>query len=207
MKVMGRTLMCLGLLSLGVAAQAGLERWSRIERPALRRELTGLPLALDGWTGAELAVDPKVLAEAQATEFVSRSYTNPKFPGVALSLWINYSVKGDNMRHSPEICLPSHGGSKIESQTRVLPIAAPGGRDVNVTRLGYSQGEVVQGVGFWYYIFGEGAVERWVRGLPITSRSSHGRPTRGSAFRDFARAVLGGLEPILPLDRAEYHVP
>ena len=66
--------------------------------------------------------------------------------------------------------------------------------------------------------------ERWVRGLPITSRSSHGRTTRGSgltvevfwrheldpeseAFRDFARGLLAGLDPILPADRASYHVP
>ena len=95
---------------------------------------------------------------------------------------------------------------------------------MSVIRLGYAQGDLVQGVGFWYYIFGEGAVERWVRTLPITSRSSHGRTTRGSgmtvevfwtgeseekvaAFQDFARAVLAGLEPILPTDRADYHIP
>ena len=224
MLAMRRALICLGLLSVGVAAQAALERMSRIERPPLRRPLVSLPLALDGWLGADLPVDPHILSESQATEHVSRSYTNPKFPGTALSLWINYSRIGDNMRHSPEICLPSHGGTKIESQTKVLAIPGPDGRSVPVSRLGYAHGELVQGVGFWYYIFGEGAVERWVRGLPITSRSSHGRTTRGSgmtvevfwgggateqaaAFEDFAHAVLGGLEPILPASRAEYHVP
>ena len=224
MKAMSRALVCLGLLSVGVVAQAALERMSRIERPPLRRELAGLPMVLDGWTGVELPVDEKLAAESQATEYVSRSYTNPKFPGIALSLWINYSLYGTNMRHSPEICLPMHGGTKIESQTKVLPIQGPDGRDVSVIRLGYSQGDLVQAVGFWYYIFGEGSVERWVRGLPITSRSSHGRTTRGSgmtvevfwtgesdeklaAFEHFAHAVLEGLEPIMPTDRAEYHVP
>jgi hypothetical protein len=60
--------------------------------------------------------------------------------------------------------------------------------------------------------------------LPITSRSSHGRTTRGSsmtveifypgdhdpegdALREFTRLLLVALEPILPLDRAEYFVP
>ena len=67
-------------------------------------------------------------------------------------------------------------------------------------------------------------LENFVRRLPITSRSSHGRTTRGSsmtvevfypgdddpdgeALRSFAQALLIALEPILPLDRAEYHVP
>ena len=219
-----RALLCLGLLSVGVVTQAAIDRMSTIERPPLRQALGSLPMRLEGWTGEEIPVDEKIAAESQATEFLSRAYTNPKFPGIALSLWVNYSLYGTNMRHSPEICLPMHGGTKIESQTKVLPIAGPDGREVPVMRLGYSQGELIQGIGFWYYIFGEGKVERWVRGLPITSRSSHGRTTRGSgmtvevfwtgesddkvaAFQDFAHAILGGLEPILPTDRAEYHVP
>ena len=39
MKAMRRALICLGLLSVGVAAQAALERMSRIERPPLRESL------------------------------------------------------------------------------------------------------------------------------------------------------------------------
>lgn len=224
MKTTGRIALCLSLLLSGVAAQASLERMSRIERPPLRRELASLPLTLGGWVGVDFPVDSKILAESQATEYVSRSYTHPKYPGVALSLWINYSRIGDNMRHSPKICLPGHGWTEVESQTCVLPIPAPGGRLNPVTRLSYEREKAIQGVGFWYYIFGEGAVERWIRGLPITSRSSHGRTTRGSgmtvevfwtgdgedrlaALQDFSQAILEGLEPILPEGRATYHVP
>jgi hypothetical protein len=93
-----------------------------------------------------------------------------------------------------------------------------------MTCLGYSKGELVERVGFWYYIFGEGKLEKLVRRLPITSRSSHGRTTRGSsmtveifgsgdhdpddsALQDFAHSLLLELEPILPSERAEYHVP
>jgi hypothetical protein len=224
MKAIVRAASCFGLLAVGVAAQATLENLSRIERPPLRRPLATLPMTLDGWVGKPEAIDPKILQESQATECLSRTYVHPKFPGEPLTLWINYSIRGDNMRHSPKICLPSHGAVEVESLTRVFAIPAPEGREVSVSRLGYSEGELVQGVGFWYYIFGEGKIERWVRGLPITSRSSHGRTTRGSgltvevfwngqadpeslAFRDFARALLAGLEPIIPADRAGYHVP
>ncbi len=224
MNAIGRATLCLSLLSAGVGAQAALENWSRIERPTLRRPLTSLSLRLGGWTGRDLAVDPAVLAESQATECVNRAYENPKYPGVTLKLWINYSIRGDNMRHSPKICLPSHGGTEIESQTRVMPIPGPSGRPRAVTRLGYQLGETITSLGFWYYIFGEGKIERWVRGLPVTSRSSHGRTTRGSgltvevfwngevdptsaAFGDFAAALLVDLDPILPAERADYHVP
>ena len=224
MIVLGRATLCLSLLAAGVGAQAALETWSRIERPGLREPLVSLPKMVGEWTGRDMEVDPKILAESQATECVSRAYENSKFPGVVLTLWINFSIQGDNMRHSPKICLPSHGGTEIESQTRVLSISGPSGRDLPVTRLGYQLGESVTGVGFWYYIFGEGKIEQWVRGLPVTSRSSHGRTTRGSgltvevfwnaeadpqatAFTDFARTLLVALDPILPAQRAEYHVP
>ncbi len=141
-----------------------------------------------------------------------------------LSLWINYSKHGLNLRHSPEVCLPSGGWTKVESQCRIVEVDRPGDNPLVLTRLGYSQGELVQGIGFWYYIFGEGSVERYVRQLPITSRSSHGRTTRGSgltvevfcpgefdpdgeALQDFAKSLLSALEPILPDNRAEYFVP
>ena len=109
-------------------------------------------------------------------------YESRKQPGLQLTLWINYSEKGTNLRHTPEICLPSGGWTKIESQTRVLNVTAPSGKDVLITRLGYGRGELVEQVGFWYYIFGEGKLENFVRQLPITSRSSHGRTTRGSSM-------------------------
>ncbi len=224
MNAIGRATLCLGLLACGVAAQAALEDLSEIERPPLRRPLASLPRSLGTWNGVDLAINADVLRESQATEVISRSYESPKYPGIKLTLWVNYSLHGNNMRHSPEVCLPSNGWSKVEAHSRVVPIPGPGGKDEPVTRLGYSKAELVQAIGFWYYIYGEGPIERWVRGLPITSRSSHGRTTRGSgltvevfwnsngdaelpAFRDFSAALLAGLDPIMPLARAEYYVP
>ena len=224
MKATGRVTLCLGLLGLGVAAQAAIEKLSMIERPELRRPLSTLPTKLGEWVGNDEKIEEKIREKAQTDDCLSRTYANPKFPGIALSLWINYSREGTNMRHSPEICLPSNGWTKVESMTKVMGIPGPDSKESPVSRLAYAQGELVQGVGFWYYIFGESGIERWVRGLPITSRSSHGRTTRGSgltvevfwnnggdpdsqAFQDFAQVLLGGLEPIMPTNRAEYHLP
>ena len=212
------------ILAAGLGAQGALEEATRGERPEPRRPLASLPLRLGEWAGRDEPLDERVRVESQADEYVNRIYEHPARPGRPLALWINYSRTGLNLRHSPEICLPGQGWRKVESLCRVLTVRPAGAASLSITKLGYAQGELVRGVGFWYYIFGEGPWERYVRRLPITSRSSHGRTTRGSgltvevfcpgdadpdgqALRDFAAALLPALEPILPADRACYYIP
>ena len=224
MTQMHRCLLCAGILVLGLTAQGELKRLNQTERPSLRRDLESIPLELGDWAGQKEDVAPNIVERAQTTEYLNRVYESRTQPGLRLTLWINYSEKGTNLRHTPEICLPSGGWTKIESQTKVLNVLAPNDKMVRITRLGYGRGELVEQVGFWYYIFGEGKLENFVRQLPITSRSSHGQTTRGSsmtveifypgehdpdgdALRDFAQALLIALEPVLPHDRAEYYVP
>ena len=224
MTQMNRCLLCAGILMIGLAAQGELKRLNQTERPSLRRDLASIPLDLGDWVGQDEPVAPDIVEQAQTTEYLNRVYESRAQPGLRLTLWINYSAKGTNLRHTPEICLPSGGWTKIESQTKVLNVLAPNDKKVRITRLGYGRGELVEQVGFWYYIFGEGKLENFVRQLPITSRSSHGQTTRGSsmtvevfcpgehdpdgdALRDFAQSLLIALEPVLPQDRAEYHVP
>jgi len=218
-----RVALCLGLLAAGIAAQVGIDRACRADRPALRGGLAEIPMALGTWVGRDEPIAPEILERAQADDWLNRVYEDPARPGRRLSLWMNYSATGLNMRHSPAVCLPAGGWRAVESSTRVIEVAAPG-RALRISRLGYAQGELVQGVGFWYYIFGEGRAERWVRRLPIAGRSSHGRTTRGSgltvevfcpggadpegeALAEFSAALARALEPLLPEDRADYHVP
>jgi hypothetical protein len=208
----------------GLAAQAGLEHFSQTERPPLRQSLSLIPRRLGAWTGVDEPVAPDIVERAQTTEYLNRAYQSREYPGLKFTLWINYSEKGTNLRHTPEICLPSGGWMKIESQTKILTVPTRNGTPIQVTRLGYSRGELVEHVGFWYYIFGEGRLENFVRKLPITSRSSHGRTTRGSSMTvevfypgdqdpdgdllsDFSRSLLYELEQILPVGRAAYYVP
>jgi len=224
MTQMHRCLLCAGILMIGLAAQGELKSLNQTERPSLRRDLESIPLELGDWVGQKEDVAPNIVERAQTTAYLNRVYESRTQPGLRLTLWINYSEKGTNLRHTPEICLPSGGWTKIESQTKVLNVLAPNDKVVRITRLGYGRGELVEQVGFWYYIFGEGKLENFVRQLPITSRSSHGQTTRGSsmtveifypgerdpdgdALRDFAQALLIALEPMLPHDRAEYYVP
>jgi EpsI family protein len=219
-----RVTFCTAVLILGLVTQAGLEAMTTIERPALRGRLATIPLELGNWVGHDEPVDPEILREAQTDDYLNRVYEDRDHPDRRVSLWVNYSRTGLNLRHSPEICLPSGGWERVESECKVIGVKGPGGTDVPVTRLGYARGELVQSIGFWYYIFGEGRLEQYVRGLPITSRSSHGRTTRGSgmtvevfcpgqsdpdgeALRAFSRELLTAVEPILPASRAHYHIP
>ena len=219
-----RAASCAALLVVCLAAESLAERAVESPRPEPVRPLSTLPLRLGTWVGRDAPVASEILEKSQADQWLNRVYEDRAHPGRTLTLWINYSKHGLNLRHTPEICLPSGGWTKLESQCSTFDVERSGGRRVAATRLAYSQGELVQGIGFWYYIFGEGAVEHFVRSLPITSRSSHGRTTRGSgltvevfcpgdadpegeALREFARALLDELEPLLPEPRAEYHVP
>jgi len=219
-----RAFLCGTILASGIAAQAALETLNQTDRPALRMPLASIPLDLGDWTGRDEPVEPDIVERAQTTEYLNRTYESRKQPGLSIRLWINYSRLGSNLRHTPEICLPSGGWNKIESQTRVLFVPVGPDRSILITRLGYGRGELVEHVGFWYYIFGEGTLENYVRRLPITSRSSHGRTTRGSSMtvevfypgendpegdglQEFARELLKALDGILPLKRADYHIP
>src|SRR4051794_31238004 len=133
MSPLRRALLCGILLTSGLAAQAGLEELTKIERPALKGELVTIPLELGGWVGRDLAVDPDVLRESQASDYLNREYESPRWPGVRFRLWINYSRLGNNLRHSPEICLPSGGWNKVESECRVVSIARPGMSPLPIT--------------------------------------------------------------------------
>ncbi len=179
-----RTILCLALLTSGLGAQAALEGFNDTERPALRRPLVSIPMAFGNWVGSDRPVHRELIERSQTTEYLSRVYESPEHPGLKLELWMNYSLYGANLRHTPEICLPSSGWTKNEAETREFEIPTGEHAMLRITRLGYSrpEAEVVEHVAFWYYIFGEGRLENYIRRLPITSRSSHGRTTRGSSM-------------------------
>jgi hypothetical protein len=221
---MKRSALGVTILTAGLAAQAALEAAVSTDRPALKKPLESIPFQLGAWAGRDDPVDPQILKESQADDVLNRIYHDSSRRGRSLVVWMNYSRHGLNLRHSPELCLPGSGYTKDESRTRLLEIPAGNGRVHKLTQLRYTKAGVAQGIGFWYYIFGEGSVEHMVRELPITSRSSHGRTTRGSgltveifspgdsdpggeALEDFAKTLLPTLEAILPDNRQSYHIP
>ena len=91
-----------------------------IERPELQAGLATVPMVLGDWVGQDVPVDPEIVEKAQTDDYLNRVYEDRRHPGRRVWLWMNYSRKGNNLRHSPEICLPSGGWEKVESQCRVI---------------------------------------------------------------------------------------
>lgn len=212
-----RVILGIGLLAMGLGAEAAMESSIGLVRLPLQGSLSTLPRELGDWEGSDVPMDPHILTESGAEDYVNREYVDRRDPRRRLMLWINYSSQGYNLCHSPEICLPSGGYSKVDAEEQHVG-------DLTLSWLTYSKGEVVQRIGFWYYVFGEGPVERYIRALPITSRSSHGRATRGSsltvevfctnqadpdgkALADFVSHLEPALSGLLPTDRAAYFLP
>jgi hypothetical protein len=129
-------MLCGLILGTGLAAQGALEQLNQTDRPSLRRPLASIPMELGQWTGRDEQVDPEIVQRAQTTEYLFRTYESRNWPGVCLRLWLNYSRTGANLRHTPEICLPSGGWSKIESQTGTLSVPLDREQSIAFTRLG-----------------------------------------------------------------------
>lgn len=221
---MRRVAWCAVILGVTFAGQTAYEALAAAPRLPLKAPLASIPYELGGWVGQDVPMDKDILDRSQATEFLNRTYQSKADPRRQVSLWINFSTTGLNMRHSPEICLPSSGWDKSEALTREVQVRRPDGSPQTISRLGYTRNETVQIIGFWYYIFGEGWMERSFRQLPLANRSSHGRTTRGSgltveifcphendpegkALTAFAEDLLKSLEPLLPEHQHLYHVP
>src|SRR5262245_10697486 len=107
----------LAILLLGIVAQTSLEAAMHRPRPQLKASLASLPMVFGDWVGRDEPIDGDILDRTQADQYINRSYEDSNHPGRVVKLWINYSEHGLNLRHSPEVCLPSGGWTKVESMT------------------------------------------------------------------------------------------
>ncbi len=220
-----RYLVTVMLMGVGLITQAAIEQLAEAERPNLAKPLDEMvPLQIGPWIGRDTPVDPRILRESQADDYLNRVYVHQDDPRLEISLWINFSKYGNNMRHSPEVCLPSSGWSRVESACRTSTHNLSADRTLTISELAYAREDQTQWIGFWYYIFGEGWIQRKLRQLPLTSRSSHGRSTRGSGLtveifcprdrarspemlEEFVKDLATALEPQLPVNQVSYHQP
>ena len=219
-----RTVLCGVLLSTGLAAQAALVRLSRTERPALRGPLDSIPMELGDWLGKDEPVDPDIVERSQTTDYLNRAYESPRASRSDDAALDQLLARGNQpAAHARDLLTLGRmdQGRVADSRAQDQPRRRTA---IPVTRLGYTRGDLVEHVGFWYYIFGEGKLENYVRRLPITSRSAYGQATRGSSMtvetfypgendpegevlQEFAQQLLRALDPILPVDRANYYIP
>ena len=115
---------------------------TKIERPPLRARSPRSPWSwATGWATTSRC-RPRVVREGAGRRIPESRVREPDHArACGFRLWINYSQYGNNLRHSPEICLPSGGWKKVESECRVLSVRTARGKTLTLTRLGYAQGE------------------------------------------------------------------
>ena len=102
--VMEQTFRCLlgsGILLVGLAAQTMLEHLNQTERPPLRKALSSIPTEFGDWVGWDEPVAADIVERAQTTEYLNRVYQSRTQPGLRFTVWLNYSRKGTNLRHTP----------------------------------------------------------------------------------------------------------
>ncbi len=104
----------IGLAVAGLIAAAVLEgvtsgRWSPSgDVRAAAAKLDAVPTAFGDWTSAEMPMNEKVLAVAEATGHVSRIYTNRKNRAQVVVLLL-CGESGPIGAHTPEVCYSGNG--------------------------------------------------------------------------------------------------
>jgi hypothetical protein len=114
---------------VGLAAAAVVEgmfsnRWGASgDLRAASAKLDGVPAAFGDWTSTEQPQDPKVIRVAEATNHVSRIYTNRK-KNINVSVLMLCGPSGPIGAHTPERCYEGGGyeaGGTPQKKTVVLP--------------------------------------------------------------------------------------
>ena len=103
-------------------------------------------------------MSPDIVKRAQTTEYLNRVYKSRIATRPQVYLVAELLGKGDKSPAYPR----DMSSLKWLDQDRVTDEGperqSPDGKGLLITRLGYGQGEVVEQVGFWYYIFGEASL-------------------------------------------------
>ena len=136
-----------GLLGAALLAVGALA-WALQLRPALAvdaRELRGFPLALGGWSGAEIPLEAAVERELDAEVNLQRRYR--RRGGEIAWLYVGYygTERGGRPEHTPRGCYTG-AGWHIEAQRALAPAgSSPAVNEFRVSRDGESML-----VHFWY---------------------------------------------------------
>ena len=134
------------LLLLGTGAYAAKARSAEIA--VARIELNQLPSTLGAWHGVDtepLADD--VVAKLGVDDYLSRYYSRPDGPPVAVYVGYYDSQRQGDTIHSPQNCLPGAGWQPVESGRQVL---GEGDNAVQVNRYVIAKGLNTQVVFYWY---------------------------------------------------------
>jgi EpsI family protein len=208
------------ILSLTLlAAAAVIARASRPETIPFHEPLSGLPLQMGDWRGADSPpMDSKILAVLGVDDYLDRVYyTTELFPA---SLYVGYykNQREGNTIHSPLNCLPGAGWNPVKSGH--IMISVNGDTTIEINRIRIMKGADEEVVLYWYQSHGRViASEYWgkiysvldalrtnrtdaalVRVIcPVPGTGAEAEMTAERNAVEFVKAIVPSLNRFLPL--------
>lgn len=175
-------------LTLGAAA-AALAAAERPDATVPREVLTGFPMALGEWSGADAApLDLDTMRVLGVDDYLLRAYVTP---AAEVGLYIGYyssQRQGDTI-HSPMNCLPGAGWVPVEAGRTTLLAGASGSVEVN--RYLIQKGEERQVALYWYQGRGRTvASEYWSKAFLVWDAARRNR-TDGALVRVLSPVARG----------------
>jgi EpsI family protein len=140
------------MIAVLAGASIGLHHLSHGEAVPLSRPLSTLPVHLEDWQGADLAIEPRIVQALGVNDYLNRVYQAPDSHLVFLYVGYYKSQRTGVSLHSPKNCLPGAGWEPVSAGYRALTGA--GGRRVLVNQYVVENGLRRQLVLYWYQSHG-----------------------------------------------------
>lgn len=136
----------------------------------LTRPLSQFPSRIGEWFGRDEPPKPEILAMMKLDDHLQRVYRHPS--GQEVVLWISFSRTSRDQYHYPTVCMQGSGWSEEESERVVQPTPVrTSGEPTSRTRFRFvREDRGRQYVYYWYYLIGEGSVDRAMRKLSRSAR-------------------------------------
>lgn len=132
-------------IAVAAIALAGVLVQAHDDHPPARTSFANFPMRLGAWTGQRQTIDPQILAQLEADDYLLADYVAPGQALVDVYVAWYDSQRDRRAAHSPRSCLPGGGWRIEQSETRTV---GPSGREVN--RLVIANGNVRQLVWYWF---------------------------------------------------------
>lgn len=134
----------------------------------LLRPLHAFPSQIGAWIGTDEPADPKMIADIKIDQYLQRRYTHPS--GAQVIVWMSYSQRSLDQYHYPTVCMQGIGWTEEEHRRELH--GQPGSlAEPERMRMYFARDGAVQSIHYWYYLLGEGPLDRWMRTLSQTSRA------------------------------------
>lgn len=134
------------------SASLGLHHLSHGEAIPLSKPLATLPMQLEGLSGSDVPVEPRIIRALGVSDYVSRTYQDTDHPAVFLYVGYYKSQRTGESIHSPKNCLPGAGWEPVSSG--YVDLTTPAGKHVLVNQYVVENGLRRQLVLYWYQSHG-----------------------------------------------------